>query len=206
MYKDVISRDIKIKFLNSILIFLYLITKKNWIKCSIKATKINVLKNKNPIYKIIDNVKNCFEEIFFDIKYSFLIIKYTINIPTNVTTPWLKAMVCMWNNPDPPKRKPHVNANKLLLYFFVIKVAKMQVIIHIKRYGNLKLDKFSPKMFRLKIGNRFLPGGCQSFNNSEAMAVKLKFEIWFVKLSLTKNVRASSSPYNSGFKNDNKDV
>ena len=38
------------------------------------------------------------------------------------------------------------------------------------------------------------------------MAVKLKFEIWFVKLSLTKNVRASSSPCNWGFKNDNKDV
>ena len=56
-----ISRDIKIKFLNSVLIFLCLIIKKNWIKCSIKATKINVLKNKNPIYKIIDNVKNCFE-------------------------------------------------------------------------------------------------------------------------------------------------
>ena len=41
----------------------------------------------------------------------------------------------------------------------------------------LWINKFSPKMFRLKIGNRFLPGGCQSFNNSEAIAVKLKFEI-----------------------------
>ena len=61
-------------------------------------------------------------------------------------------------------------------------------------------------MFKLKIGNRFLPGEWQSFNNSEAMAVKLKFEIWFNKLSLTKNVRASSSPCNWGFKNDNKDV
>ena len=61
-------------------------------------------------------------------------------------------------------------------------------------------------MFRLKIGNRFLPGGCQSFNNSEAMAVKLKFEIWFNKLSLTKKVRASSSPRNCGFKNDNSDT
>ena len=36
MYKDVISRDIKIKFLNSILIFLYLIIKT--IKGGKKAT------------------------------------------------------------------------------------------------------------------------------------------------------------------------
>ena len=64
-------------------------------------------------------------------------------------------------------------------------------------------EEYSENLYYL---TNLMPGGCQSFYNSEAMAVKLKFEIWFVKLSLTKNVRASSSPCNSGFKNDNKDV